>query len=603
MSEKDTKKKSSYGSSFKEMLRRMFGLGPKQQLSLLEEEQMQSPMRTIIKNFLSRRLAIVGMVVFAIIFITCFLGSALLPLDKNYQDATQQNIRPAFNFMKVPGALKNNAKQIDSGSTFGAGIDKNGNLYLWGTLTDKLKAMPRGMGKIAQVATGLDHILVLTEDNTMYTWGYDRLNLDKIPQDAQDADIVQIDAGHQVSVALDSDGRIYIWGNQNIISISPGPYQGNIKKFTLNTTTALAVTNDGQVVCMTNKETPFNAVPEEAQGRAIDVVSTDKTAAVLTDDGHIYLWGSFPFQEDVIPEGVQGNVKQIAAGRGHFTVLLNDGTVVSWGQNNHGQANAPKMSNIEKVYSNYYQNYAIDSNGKVYTWGLKGYLMGTDQYGRNVFLRLLTGGRITLTIGAISVIISGILGIIIGGFSGYYGGKIDMVLMRMAEIVGGLPFLPLAMILSYLIGNKIPETGRIFMIMVILGVLSWPGIARLVRAQMLSAREQEFVTAAKAIGIKEVKIIFRHILPNVITVALVNLTLSFATSMLTESSLSFLGFGVTEPSPTWGNMLTASISTTVLQDYWWRWVFPALFLSIATICINVVGDALRDAVDPKAGER
>jgi peptide/nickel transport system permease protein len=473
-------------------------------------------------------------------------------LDKNYQDATQQNIRPAFNFMKVPGALKNNAKQIDGGSTFGAGIDKNGNLYLWGTLTDKLKAMPRGMGKIAQVATGLDHILVLTEDNTMYTWGYDRLNLDKIPQDAQDADIVQIDAGHQVSVALDSDGRIYIWGNQNIISISPGPYQGNIKKFTLNTTTALAVTNDGQVVCMTNKETPFNAVPEEAQGRAIDVVSTDKTAAVLTDDGHIYLWGSFPFQEDVIPEGVQGNVKQIAAGRGHFTVLLNDGTVVSWGQNNHGQANAPKMSNIEKVYSNYYQNYAIDSNGKVYTWGLKGYLMGTDQYGRNVFLRLLTGGRITLTIGAISVIISGILGIIIGGFSGYYGGKIDMVLMRMAEIVGGLPFLPLAMILSYLIGNKIPETGRIFMIMVILGVLSWPGIARLVRAQMLSAREQEFVTAAKAIGIKEVKIIFRHILPNVITVALVNLTLSFATSMLTESSLSFLGFGVTEPSPTWG---------------------------------------------------
>jgi len=603
MSSKENRKKNNNGSSFKEMLRRMFGLGPKHELSILEEEQMQSPMRTVLKNFFAKRLAIVGMVVFAIILLTCFIGSAVFPLDRNYQDATQQNIRPGFNFMSVPGALKNNASQIDAGSTFGAGIDNNGSLYLWGTLSNKLKAMPRGMGKIAQVSCGLDHILVLTEDNKLYTWGYDRLNLDKIPEEAQDADIVQIEAGHQISVALDSEGRVYIWGNQNIISISPGKYQGTIEKITLNTTTALAVTRDGQVVCMTNKETPFNAIPDEVQGKAVDVVSTDKTAAAVTEDGYIYLWGSFPYNEDKIPEGVQGNVKQLVAGRGHFTALLKDGTVVSWGQNNHGQANAPALKNIEKVFTNYYQNYAVDSNGNVYTWGLKGYLFGTDQYGRDVFRRLLTGGRITLTIGAISVIISGILGIIIGGFSGYYGGKVDMILMRAAEIVGGLPFLPLAMILSYLIGNKIPETGRIFMIMVILGVLSWPGIARLVRAQMLSAREQEFVTAAKALGIKEVKIIFRHILPNVITVALVNLTLSFATSMLTESSLSFLGFGVTEPSPTWGNMLTASISTTVLQDYWWRWVFPALFLSIATICINVVGDALRDAVDPKAGER
>jgi len=603
MSSKENRKKNNNGSSFKEMLRRMFGLGPKHELSILEEEQMQSPMRTVLKNFFAKRLAIVGMVVFAIILMTCFIGSAVFPLDRNYQDATQQNIRPGFNFMSVPGALKNNASQIDAGSTFGAGIDNNGSLYLWGTLSNKLKAMPRGMGKIAQVSCGLDHILVLTEDNKLYTWGYDRLNLDKIPEEAQDADIVQIEAGHQISVALDSEGRVYIWGNQNIISISPGKYQGTIEKITLNTTTALAVTRDGQVVCMTNKETPFNAIPDEVQGKAVDVVSTDKTAAAVTEDGYIYLWGSFPYNEDKIPEGVQGNVKQLVAGRGHFTALLKDGTVVSWGQNNHGQANAPALKNIEKVFTNYYQNYAVDSNGNVYTWGLKGYLFGTDQYGRDVFRRLLTGGRITLTIGAISVIISGILGIIIGGFSGYYGGKVDMILMRAAEIVGGLPFLPLAMILSYLIGNKIPETGRIFMIMVILGVLSWPGIARLVRAQMLSAREQEFVTAAKALGIKEVKIIFRHILPNVITVALVNLTLSFATSMLTESSLSFLGFGVTEPSPTWGNMLTASISTTVLQDYWWRWVFPALFLSIATICINVVGDALRDAVDPKADER
>ena len=129
MSANEKRKKSSNWSSFKEVLRRMFGIGPKHQLSVLEEEQMQSPMRTVIKNFLSKRLAIVGMVVFVIIFLTCFIGSAVFPLDKNHQDATQQNIRPSSNFMKVPRAEKQRPANR-RGSTFGAGIDRNGSLYL-----------------------------------------------------------------------------------------------------------------------------------------------------------------------------------------------------------------------------------------------------------------------------------------------------------------------------------------------------------------------------------------------------------------------------------------------------------------------------------------
>ena len=141
------------------------------------------------------------------------------------------------------------------------------------------------------------------------------------------------------------------------------------------------------------------------------------------------------------------------------------------------------------------------------------------------------------------------------------------------------------------------------MIMIILGVLSWPGLARLVRGQILAEREKEFVTAAKALGIKEHVIIFRHILPNVISVVIVNITLRYATSLLTESSLSFLGFGVIPPNPTWGNMLSNSQSNKILRDYWWRWVFPAAALSISTIAINCFGDGLRDAIDPKSNER
>ena len=135
--------------------------------------------------------------------------------------------------------------------------------------------------------------------------------------------------------------------------------------------------------------------------------------------------------------------------------------------------------------------------------------------------------------------------------------------------------------------------------MIILGVLSWPGMARLVRAQILIEREKDFVLAARALGIKEASIIIRHIMPNVLNICIVNMTLSYASKMLMEAALSFLGFGVVEPMPSWGNMLNAAQSATVIQNYWWQWLFPSLFLSLAVICINVVGDALRDALDPK----
>jgi len=134
-------------------------------------------------------------------------------------------------------------------------------------------------------------------------------------------------------------------------------------------------------------------------------------------------------------------------------------------------------------------------------------------------------------------------------------------------------------------------------------VLSWPGLAYLIRAQIFAQREMEFVTAAKAMGVRERSIVFKHIIPNVISTILVSATLSFATSMLTESTLSYLGFGISPPTPTWGNMLTGANDSIVIQQYWWRWVFPALIFSICTICINLIGDGLRDAIDPKSSER
>ena len=146
------------------------------------------------------------------------------------------------------------------------------------------------------------------------------------------------------------------------------------------------------------------------------------------------------------------------------------------------------------------------------------------------------------------------------------------------------------------------EDTRIFIIMIILGLLSWTGLAKMVRGQVLAEREKEFVIAAKSMGVREKRIAFRHILPNVISVILVSLTLDFATCMLTESSLSYLGFGVQLPRPTWGNILDGCRDSLVIQNYWWQWVFPAIFLSIATISINIIGDTLRDVLDPKSSQ-
>ena len=262
----------------------------------------------------------------------------------------------------------------------------------------------------------------------------------------------------------------------------------------------------------------------------------------------------------------------------------------------------PQVDTDGKLFAGAFQSYMVGSDNSIQQkWGCKGYLMGTDELGRDIFTRIVHGGKKTMTIGAVAVIISAVIAIIVGCLSGYFGGWVDMLLMRVTEVFGAIPFLPFALILSAILaGTNISEDTRIFMIMVILGLLSWTGLARMIRGQVLAEREKEFVIAAKAMGVKESRIAFKHILPNVISVILVSLTLDFAGCMLTESSLSYLGFGVKLPQPTWGNMLNGCNNELVIGTFWWRWLFPALFLLITTICINIVGDSLRDVLDPKS---
>ena len=575
-----------------------------------EDELMQSPARMVVQSFLHDKVAMTGLILFLVIFLCCIILPFFFPIDLYYQDVTQSNVAPGFGMLNVPSQLQGNAQMVSSGSTFSVGIDKDGNVYEWGTFpTEKLKNIPSAseMGKLTQISAGLDHVLAVNENGEIFTWGNDRMGLASLPVEMRLSTdpIKQISAGYQISLALTESGHLYNWGSAYLLNITvPEGVQGNIQKFDDNTNIVMALTNDGKVVPLSSKTSAFTSIPEEIQGNVVDIALTDESAAAVTSDGKVHTWGNNVNRSMDVPEEIQGKVKSLSAGRYHYTALLEDGSVVSWGDDNFGQTNVPRLdSKVVSLSSGYYSSYAVTEDGKVKGWGLDGYLLGTDAFGRDVFRRLLVGGRMTMTVGAIAVIISTIIGIAVGGISGYKGGKIDNLLMRLTEIVSSIPFLPFCIILSSILGNSISETERIILIMFILGLLSWPGIARLVRGSVLAEREQEFVTAAKALGVKEFGIIFRHILPNIITVIIVNATLDFATCMLTESSLSFIGFGVNEPNATWGNMLTGAQNGQVIENYWWRWVFPSAALGICTISINCVGDGLRDAIDPKSKER
>lgn len=591
----------------------------REEMSILEEEALQSPFKLVLKNFWANKLSRFGLIVFIIIFLGVLFLPYVIQIDLGYQDNTQTNVPPGLNMMKVPKELKENLELIEPGNTFGVGLDKDGKVYTWGhtkltSLLD-LADIPEEVKntKVVKLAVGSDHITALDDKGQLYTWGSTRLQQDRYPREFTDMmkkgekiELDMLDAGIQFTVAIDKEGHLYAWGNQNINDIRiKGQYKDMLfKKATTNTNTFIALTQDGAVVYPGRQKNTFSRVPEGLDSGVVDIASTAFSNCAVKEDGTVIFWGNLRRGERDIPEH-EGKIIKIYGGRNHYTALTDQNELLSWGSNFLGQTRYPKIKNdkIVDIFVGHHQNYAVGESGKIYTWGQKGYLFGTDEYGRDILTRIVNGGRITMTVGAVSVIISLIIGVIMGGIAGYFGGWADMVIMRIAEIVGGLPFLPFALILSAIIGTRISVEQRMYLIMIVLGVLSWPGLCRLVRAQIFAQREMEFVTAAQALGLKEISIVFKHIIPNVISVVLVSATLSFATSMLTESTLSYLGFGIAPPTPTWGNMLKGANDSIVIQQYWWRWVFTSLIFSICTICINLIGDGLRDAIDPKSNER
>jgi peptide/nickel transport system permease protein len=232
------------------------------------------------------------------------------------------------------------------------------------------------------------------------------------------------------------------------------------------------------------------------------------------------------------------------------------------------------------------------------------HLLGTDEIGRDLLSRMLFGGQISLQVAIFAVFMEITIGTALGAIAGYYGGWVDWLLMRITDVFLSIPLLPLLLVLTGIVvarsqasGSQHPAAALSFgVIVLIVGALTWPAVARLVRATYLSLREREYTEAARAVGNRDIRIIFRHLLPNAVAPIVVQTTLDIANVIVLESTLSYLGFGIQPPTASWGNMLANAEGT--MSNGWWVAVFPGLCILVTVLAINFIGDGLRDALDP-----
>ncbi|MFD1386522.1 oligopeptide ABC transporter permease [Oceanobacillus sp. FSL W7-1293] len=225
--------------------------------------------------------------------------------------------------------------------------------------------------------------------------------------------------------------------------------------------------------------------------------------------------------------------------------------------------------------------------------------LGTDHLGRDVLTRLMLAGRISLTVGIGAMFLAVTIGGILGILAGYYGGIIDQIVMRIADILMTLPGLPLLFIMAAIMSEwQVPAEQRLYIVMIMLSLVNWPSLARLIRSQVLSLREREFMVATEVLGLRDKRKVLNHLLPNVVPLLIVTATLSVGGAILSESVLSFFGLGVVPPTASWGNMINTANTLIDFTNRPWLWIPPGVAIFITVIAVNLLGDGLRDSIDP-----
>ena len=577
MSTDPTKKKDDHVSTSK-------ALDDEQRVKVL------SPGMLVAKRFFRNKLAVAGLVILVAMFLFSFIGGMVSPYNESqvfrktdhvWKDYAGATYNKSYIFTTANGAefpaqgqqkfilATNKGNDSFEANDVTYGLEQKGEDY-WAIYSSESVATVltlKGKSPYKQVGN--------TEITDEIKEGYEEAV-------ANDANTFEVDG---TTYTIEKAGR------ENQITISGEVAFATKKVFS-------AATNDAEMG-FDFQQAALDAIEVgdasfEYDGATYELTTTEKeTSTEVVKDGEVYATVS--------------NLLVSPQAKGVFLSLSFKEAVEQAIADKASTFTAVNEAGEEETYQLQTKNtqYVVRSQkattvNDTYSGPSKKHWLGTDGNGMDMLTRLMYGGRISLMIGFVVIIIEGIIGILIGGVSGYFGGWVDTILMRVVDVVICIPAMPLYIIIGSVMDYyKIDPRIRIYALCAILGIVGWPGIARMVRGQILSLREQEFMVATEATGVRISRRIFRHLIPNVIPQLIVIATMGLGDVILMEATLSFLGIGVKFPYASWGNIVNAVNDVYVLTNFWFVWI-PAGFLILLTVLgFNFVGDGLRDAFDPK----
>lgn len=524
-----------------------------------------SPGMLVAKRFIRNRMAVTGLVILIFMFVFSFIGGLVSPYGQDQFFYTDKTIRKSF------GEAKENTE-----FRYGSNSDE-----LFG-LTAQAKAMLAiQQGKDTFNFSNHNYTMNKVSDE-MFTISCDGVMVGYAAKDMVNADAadqkLSFEFNYQaltayatgakeftadgVTYALAEDGGVtldgadYAYISRYLVqAISPDVFLSRDFKDKLLATIATA--QDGKATFTYTDESLIMNEPEQTE----DGENADgQTSGINTEDPYA------PKQDDTSNTATAEYDLEFKAATNSWQIL-------------------------QEKSSRQYDQYSFPN--------MKHWL-GTDMYGMDMLTRLMYGGRVSLLIGFIVIIIETVIGVIFGGISGYFGGWVDNLIMRIVDIFYCIPSMPVIIILGAAMdASRVDPTIRMVYLMLILGFLGWAGIARLVRGQILSLREQEYMAAAEACGLSVSRRIFKHLIPNVVPQLIVTCTMGLGSVIIMEATLSFLGLGVKFPFASWGNIISDVNDTHVLTTYWFIWIPAGVLLLLTVLAFNLVGDGLRDAFDPK----
>ena len=524
-----------------------------------------SPGMLVAKRFIRNRMAVTGLVILIFMFVFSFIGGLVSPYGQDQFFYTDKTIRKSF------GEAKENTE------------------FRYGSNSDELFGLTAQAKAMLAIQQGKDSFNFSNHNYTMNKVSDEMFTVfcDGVMVGYAAKDMVNADA---------ADQKLSFEFNYQALTA----YATGAKEFTADGVT-YALAEDGGVTL---------------DGTDYAYISRYLVQAISPD---VFL--SRDFKDKLL-----ATIATAQDGKATFTytdesLIMNEPEQTEDGENANGQTsgintedpNAPKQDDTSntataeydlefKAATNSWQILQEKSSRQYdqYSFPNMKHWLGTDMYGMDMLTRLMYGGRVSLLIGFIVIIIETVIGVIFGGISGYFGGWVDNLIMRIVDIFYCIPSMPVIIILGAAMdASRVDPTIRMVYLMLILGFLGWAGIARLVRGQILSLREQEYMAAAEACGLSVSRRIFKHLIPNVVPQLIVTCTMGLGSVIIMEATLSFLGLGVKFPFASWGNIISDVNNTHVLTTYWFIWIPAGVLLLLTVLAFNLVGDGLRDAFDPK----